>query len=100
VFWFLILDGYSLALSLVLTITGVTFTRKQKEKLLGIDNPLHYKNPLPNIWIWISANILTNFLAFIPSLFFELKPELKCRFSDVIIAADCRKKSSMIGLRC
>jgi hypothetical protein len=71
---FIIADAYSIILSILLTVTGVTYTQKQQEKLEGIYNPVHYKNPLLNIWIWISINILANLVKLAQSLFYTFTP--------------------------
>lgn len=62
--WYIFIDGYGILLSAVLTCIGFTYTRRQKEKLVGIENPIHYKNPLPNIWIWITVNIISQVFGF------------------------------------
>lgn len=81
--WYLIVDGYGILLSVVLTFIGVTYTRRQQEKLVGIENPIHYKNPLPNIWIWIAVNIVSQLFGFGESLFFQFKPSMNCNFTHV-----------------
>lgn len=81
--WYLIVSGFCITLSIILTIVGASYTRKQIEKLEGIDNPTHYKNPLPNIWIWISMNIFSQLCSFTESMIFQLTPAKHCTFSEV-----------------
>jgi len=68
--WYLVISGLSICLSIILTVIGATYTRTQISKLSGIENPTHYKNPLPNIWIWISINIFSQLCSFVESMTF------------------------------